>query len=402
MRKIRSLLMCAVLMLFTLACVLPWGAQPTAPPPVITYVYPTNAPVEVTQQPTAPIGPTIIVPEQPTALPTATPVVKVLPQRFEAPAGSAQWALASAGGNPPELRRVLWILPTGYEMMTDCSTHTSLGFVDNPPDDVTIPGERFAGTVFASCGWQQGEVVSIELTAPDGSLQTSSVTADTAFGATAFFQFGYGTQLGRHTLMMRGASGSIEHSFNIHAPSGPGMVYANGHDAYFYNLAPGERVTVGAYYAVPQESFMRLVGWGAYTADASGTLYLRNQTTGTNLVGFGPTSGTLYAQWLLDMNMPHARAFDLPDCPGAPASRLANSGLARVTLDGGANNLRAEPGTDQTWVGRIQPGGEMILTHDAPVCKGGMLWWNVWARDGSGFGWTSEGQGSDYWLEPAD
>ncbi len=404
MRTPCKLLICTLILLLSLACVLPFAATSTPPPPVITYVFPTPPPQTATGVPqaTLPVGPTIIVPTLPPAAATPTPVIKLLPQRFAQSAGSMQFNLVAAAGNPPELRRVVWILPTGYEMMTDCSMHSGLGFVDNPPTDVTIPGEMYAGTVFASCGWQQNEVVTVVLLHPDGTSETSTVIADKDFGASAFFQFGYNTHLGQHTLILSGTSGSFEHSFTIHAPVTPGMVYANGYDAYFYNLVPGERVVVGAYIADTNGGFLRLAGWGVFATDTNGQLYVRNNTSGTNLVGLADLSGTLYAQWLLDMNMPNARAFQVPNCTGAPASRLANSGLARVTLTGGANNLRAQPGTNQSLVGRIQPGGEMVITHEQPVCAGGMLWWNVWARDGSGAGWTSEGQGSDYWLEPVD
>jgi len=83
-------------------------------------------------------------------------------------------------------------------------------------------------------------------------------------------------------------------------------------------------------------------------------------------------------------------------CPGFQASRLKVNMFARVT-PGPANNFRAGPSLSAQQIGQI-PGGEYFLTLEGPVCANNMAWWRV---DYNGqIGWTSEGTGNDYWLEP--
>ncbi|MBC8099195.1 MAG: hypothetical protein H7Y11_07110, partial [Armatimonadetes bacterium] len=54
------------------------------------------------------------------------------------------------------------------------------------------------------------------------------------------------------------------------------------------------------------------------------------------------------------------------DCPSAPASRLSVGSSRRVT-PGDANNLRAEPNSGATLLGKI-PGGDSFAVIGGPVC----------------------------------
>lgn len=84
-------------------------------------------------------------------------------------------------------------------------------------------------------------------------------------------------------------------------------------------------------------------------------------------------------------------------CPGALASRLVVGEQGRVG-PGGANNVRSEAATSGQLLGQI-PGGGAFIVLEGPVCGEGFAWWRV---DYNGLtGWTAEGQGTDYWLEPA-
>lgn len=84
-------------------------------------------------------------------------------------------------------------------------------------------------------------------------------------------------------------------------------------------------------------------------------------------------------------------------CPGFLPSRLVPGQLARVT-PGDPNNLRALPDVNAPLVGRM-PGGSEFMVMTGPICDAaGLAWWQVTY---SGLiGWTVEGQGTDYWLEP--
>jgi hypothetical protein len=71
--------------------------------------------------------------------------------------------------------------------------------------------------------------------------------------------------------------------------------------------------------------------------------------------------------------------------------------LARV-VPGDPNNLRENHGTGSQSIGQI-PGGEVFTVLMGPDCDAaGYAWWQV---DYKGtIGWTAEGVGDIYWLEP--
>ncbi|MBL8133413.1 MAG: hypothetical protein JNL42_16250 [Anaerolineae bacterium] len=83
-------------------------------------------------------------------------------------------------------------------------------------------------------------------------------------------------------------------------------------------------------------------------------------------------------------------------CPGFTTSRLAAGRAARVS-PGLPNNLRVYP-TVTSFVQIAIPGGAALSVIEGPVCSEGMAWWRV--RYGFYDGWTSEGQGATYWLQP--
>jgi hypothetical protein len=66
------------------------------------------------------------------------------------------------------------------------------------------------------------------------------------------------------------------------------------------------------------------------------------------------------------------------------------------------NRLRIEPSTQggsSTVTGWIQPGEEVVLLK-GPMCNEGWVWWKVSSLASGLSGWTSEGDGANYWLDP--
>ena len=84
-------------------------------------------------------------------------------------------------------------------------------------------------------------------------------------------------------------------------------------------------------------------------------------------------------------------------CPSSPATRLAPGMLAVVT-PGLPNRLRSGPGSNYDTIGEI-PGGGMFSVLGGPQC--GPEGWSYWrVQYGGQIGWTAEGDGTTYWLEP--
>jgi WD40 repeat protein len=85
-------------------------------------------------------------------------------------------------------------------------------------------------------------------------------------------------------------------------------------------------------------------------------------------------------------------------CPGFIESRLVIGGPARVT-PGLANNVRAEAGANFEKEGEI-PAEATFSVLAGPECSDDFAWWQV---DYEGLvGWTVEGVGDEYWLEPLE
>jgi len=83
-------------------------------------------------------------------------------------------------------------------------------------------------------------------------------------------------------------------------------------------------------------------------------------------------------------------------CQGAPPPNLTVGGQGRVT-PGLPNKVRSQPGTGAAQVGSI-PGEGVFTVIGGPVCADGYLWWQI-SYNGL-IGWTANGSGAEYWVEP--
>lgn len=97
-----------------------------------------------------------------------------------------------------------------------------------------------------------------------------------------------------------------------------------------------------------------------------------------------------------DTVAPQPPATPVLACPDAPPSRLRVGGTARVT-PGVAVNIRSLPSLTGARIGRIPP-ISVIRVLSGPLCSNQMAWYQI---DYAGtVGWSAEGYGSYYWLEP--
>ncbi|RMF81161.1 MAG: hypothetical protein D6737_05840 [Chloroflexi bacterium] len=84
-------------------------------------------------------------------------------------------------------------------------------------------------------------------------------------------------------------------------------------------------------------------------------------------------------------------------CPGFMQSRLVVNRQAQVIPNTSPNNVRSEPTTNSASIGQIPP-GQPFTVLAGPQCGEGLAWWQV--NFNGLVGWTAEGSGNVYWLEP--
>ncbi len=128
------------------------------------------------------------------------------------------------------------------------------------------------------------------------------------------------------------------------------------------------------------------------TADAADAA-LRQTITAIPLMA----TQTALASGPTDTPIPPVTATPAIVCTGSPPQRLAVGMQGRVT-PGDSNNFRDAP--EGTILGQI-PGGASFTVLDGPACgaRSQLTWWKISYAGSSG--WTPEGQGTTYWLEPA-
>jgi len=83
-------------------------------------------------------------------------------------------------------------------------------------------------------------------------------------------------------------------------------------------------------------------------------------------------------------------------------TRLTAGGQARLIGNAGdpPNRVRSAPVKSDNIIGQIYP-GTILQVIEGPVCADGLVFWKVTSEAiPGGAGWTAEGDGIDYWLEP--
>lgn len=85
------------------------------------------------------------------------------------------------------------------------------------------------------------------------------------------------------------------------------------------------------------------------------------------------------------------------ECPGFMPSRLVAGEEGRV-LPGAANNVRDAANPAGELIGKLEAGAEFTVIEGPECDSAGRAWWKV--TNGEFEGWTVEGQGSAYYLEP--
>jgi hypothetical protein len=75
-------------------------------------------------------------------------------------------------------------------------------------------------------------------------------------------------------------------------------------------------------------------------------------------------------------------------------------GASAIVSPGDPNRVRSEPKKGDNLIGTLNP-GVIVKILEGPVCADGLVYWKVESTliPGS-VGWTAEGDGKEYWMEP--
>jgi len=198
------------------------------------------------------------------------------------------------------------------------------------------------------------------------------------------------------TLFVRVLIGDAGQSSTVSCPSAPAPRLAIGDTG---------RVTAGppnALRSLPGKSASGSVVTGQIPAGGQFTVLAGPQCADTYLwwevnysgkIGWTP-EGENTTYWLEPISTTSAT---LDDCPNALPPRLIIGGQARVT-PGQPNLIRTLPSKSSgSVVGQI-PAGGIFNVIGGPQCGDGLRFWQVTYKGQTG--WTAEGQGTSYWLEP--
>lgn len=87
-------------------------------------------------------------------------------------------------------------------------------------------------------------------------------------------------------------------------------------------------------------------------------------------------------------------------CRGAPSTRLNVGYRARVTYTDGTPGSVRSAAASASIIGKVPEGVGMDIVG-GPRCDNSIVWWRV-KTDNGYKGWMSEGNPSEYWLEPSN
>jgi hypothetical protein len=359
------------------------------------------------EEPARPALPQIQTPLPPTALPaTAVPTQSPAPALMIAPEGVKTETLSTADlqtAPPPGFRALVVIPVGGIEDMSFCeSTPPAPTFMEMPAEYQALEKNPLGGKTFLTCGWKDGETVTVTITKPDGTAESFTQTILDGMPVAYTPEMKYGMQLGDYTITLDAPSGKLKAAFKIVYPTAPGMAptFQDKSNRYFvYGLKPGEHAYILGYRQTTEA--LRLSAWRETSADARGELLVDDQFNADYLVVAGDQSGALWNYWFIGQMVGETLFFNRAEsCPGIPDSEIQPYSLAVVTA-GDPNNVRSSPSIHANVIGTLDPGTVVLVQRDQPVCADGLRWWKVApTAKGALIGWTAEGQGPDTWVGP--
>jgi hypothetical protein len=115
---------------------------------------------------------------------------------------------------------------------------------------------------------------------------------------------------------------------------------------------------------------------------------------------YGVTSQVIVISgWGSDGNWVLTEGVTQPAACGAGWSRLS-IGKYAIVMPGDPNRVRSEPQKGNNLLTALNAGA-IVKIIEGPVCADGLVFWKVSnASIPGGFGWTAEGDGTEYWMVP--
>jgi hypothetical protein len=271
--------------------------------------------------------------------------------------------------------------------------------------DLYVPSTEIE---FTACGYNASSLPKTTITLPDGATQNwqGKAFAPESNCWQVPFPSWYGMQLGQYSITLDSPVGKLSHTFTIDIdPLNVGVTtfLKDGKLlSLIYGLPADEDITVKFY-----DYFNNKHGdSGAYYI-ASRPVRIGSErmlAVNLDLTRSAPFKAETIRLYLQEDFTQSPDTF-VP-CEKSPAPRLTVGKMARIT-PGMANVLRDQPGwisptetgdEGSEKIGRIF-GGEKFMITGGPLCGvNNRTYWRV-LYDGK-VGWTAEGEGSQYWMEP--
>jgi hypothetical protein len=89
-----------------------------------------------------------------------------------------------------------------------------------------------------------------------------------------------------------------------------------------------------------------------------------------------------------------------PDCTAGWTQFAIGEYAAVAGQNDTPNRVRSGPSLGDEVITQVYPGTPLKIM-EGPVCADGLIFWKVEHKSiPGGSGWTAEGDGSEYWLEP--
>lgn len=204
--------------------------------------------------------------------------------------------------------------------------------------------------------------------------------------------------LGQYKMLVESSGTGTKHtySFKVGIPNAPRTYYEQSR-LYLINFHSQEFVNVYCFSSYdPVSDMFRNIVSNVFKTDTNGKLVVDSLHC-EEIVVNGARTGVVYKEGNIPLVVYRKTWRPFDNCP---ASRLNKGDITAVSFEPPlCNRVRAQPGTSSAILECIDPGTELQVI-DGPSCNNGMLWWKVKGLDVEVSGWTAEGDGENFWLQP--